>query len=303
MALLEIVNLNKSYKKKKVIVDLSFELQSGEIMGLIGQNGSGKTTIFKAILGLVKKDSGKIKINEVLIEGESKQYLNHIGTIIEYPTFYETLTARQNLQLIASLYDISLSQKEILESLRRVGLENSANSKVSNFSLGMKQRLGLAQALVHHPTILLLDEPFNGLDPRGIKEFRELLIELSQRGVGIIISSHSLEELRKLVDTVTIINNGRVIFQGKKGEFLELGSIKDIWLLKTDKIKLTKSILTNLNIVFLETSEQFEIELTKDLKEKLLTELIRKGVSIINFSKKEDNFEDIFLKMQTDMEG
>nr|WP_253896449.1 ABC transporter ATP-binding protein [Streptococcus gallolyticus] len=153
MALLEIVNLNKSYKKKKVIVDLSFELQSGEIMGLIGQNGSGKTTIFKAILGLVKKDSGKIKINEVLIEGESKQYLNHIGSIIEYPMFYETLTARQNLQLIASLYDISLSQKEILESLRRVGLENSANSKVSNFSLGMKQRLGLAQALVHHPTI------------------------------------------------------------------------------------------------------------------------------------------------------
>lgn len=307
MALLQIIGLNKSYNKKKVIVDLSFELQSGEIMGLIGQNGSGKTTIFKAILGLVKKDSGQIKINEKLIEVKSKNYLDTIGTIIEYPTFYETLTARQNLMLIANLYDgIRLSKENILEALHTVGLGNSANSKVSGFSLGMKQRLGLAQAMIHHPTILLLDEPFNGLDPKGIKEFRELLIELSQRGVGIVISSHSLEELSKLVDTVTIINKGRVIFQGGKKEFLALGNKKDIWLLKTDNMKLTKSILNNLNIVFLEKPEQFELsfntELMKASKDMLLTELIRQGVSIIYFSEKQDNFEDVFLKIQTEME-
>ena len=109
----------------------------------------------------------------------------------------------------------------------------------------MKQRLGLAQALIHQPTILLLDESFNGLDPIGMKEFRDLLIELSKKGVGIVISSHSLEELSKLVDTVTIINQGKVIFQGKKTEFLSLGSIKNVWLLKTDNLELTKSILNN----------------------------------------------------------
>ena len=178
--------------------------------------------------------------------------------------------------------------------------------KVSSFSLGMKQRLGLAQALIHQPTILLLDEPFNGLDPIGIKEFRDLLIELSQKGVGIVISSHSLEELSKLVDTVTIINQGKVIFQGKKTEFLSIGSIKNVWLLKTDNLELTKSILNNLNIVFSERIEQLElsldIESMKEVKEKLLTELLRQDISIINFSEKQNNFEDIFIKMQRDME-
>lgn len=302
MALLQIIGLNKSYNKKKVIEDLSFELQSGEIMGLIGQNGSGKTTIFKTILGLVKKESGEIKIN-----GKSKDYLNSIGTIIEYPTFYESLTARQNLMLISSLYDeVNLSKEDLLNYLRLVGLEDSVDCKVSSFSLGMKQRLGLAQALIHQPTILLLDEPFNGLDPIGMKEFRDLLIELSKKGVGIVISSHSLEELSKLVDTVTIINQGKVIFQGKKTEFLSLGSIKNVWLLKTDNIELTKSILNNLNIVFSERIEQLElsldIESMKEVKEKLLTELLRQDISIINFSEKQNNFEDIFIKMQRDME-
>ena len=256
MALLQIIGLNKSYNKKKVIEDLSFELQSGEIMGLIGQNGSGKTTIFKTILGLVKKESGEIKINGKSIDGKSKDYLNSIGTIIEYPTFYESLTARQNLMLISSLYDeVNLSKEDLLNYLHLVGLDNSVDCKVSSFSLGMKQRLGLAQALIHQPTILLLDEPFNGLDPIGIKEFRDLLIELSKKGVGIVISSHSLEELNKLVDTVTIINQGKVIFQGKKTEFLSIGSIKNVWLLKTDNLELTKSILNNLNIVFSEISK------------------------------------------------
>ena len=134
MALLQIIGLNKSYNKKKVIEDLSFELQSGEIMGLIGQNGSGKTTIFKTILGLVKKESGEIKINGKSIDGKSKGYLNSIGTIIEYPTFYESLTARQNLMLISSLYDeVNLSKEDLLNYLRLVGLEDSVDCKVSSF--------------------------------------------------------------------------------------------------------------------------------------------------------------------------
>ena len=291
----------------KSLDNIDITINTGSIIGITGTNGSGKTTIFKTILGLVKKESGEIKINGKSIDGKSKDYLNSIGTIIEYPTFYESLTARQNLMLISSLYDeVNLSKEDLLNYLHLVGLDNSVDCKVSSFSLGMKQRLGLAQALIHQPTILLLDEPFNGLDPIGIKEFRDLLIELSKKGVGIVISSHSLEELSKLVDTVTIINQGKVIFQGKKTEFLSIGSIKNVWLLKTDNIELTKSILNNLNIVFSERIEQLElsldIESMKEVKEKLLTELLRQDISIINFSEKQNNFEDIFIKMQRDME-
>lgn len=305
MALLQIIDLNKSYNKQRVLTNLSLELHPGEIMGLIGQNGSGKTTIFKSILGLVKIDSGRILVNQELIDSKSRKYLNSIGTIIEYPTFYESLTAIQNLQLFSSLYDGNqLSKEDIIQSLDLVGLENAGNSKVASFSLGMKQRLGLAQALVHGPNILLLDEPFNGLDPKGVKELRELLSHLSQDGVGIIVSSHSLEELNKLVDTVTVIDQGKLVFQGKKTEFLALGNQKNDWLLKTDTPELTRSILERLDIAYSEQDEQFELSLSmkEGIREKLLSELLEHKISIQNFSEKQENFEDIFLNIQATME-
>lgn len=305
MALLQIIDLNKSYNKQRVLTNLSLELHPGEIMGLIGQNGSGKTTIFKSILGLVKIDSGRILVNQELIDAKSRKYLNNIGTIIEYPTFYESLTAIQNLQLFSSLYDGNqLSKEDIIQSLGLVGLENDGNSKVESFSLGMKQRLGLAQALVHGPNILLLDEPFNGLDPKGVKELRELLSHLSQDGVGIIVSSHSLEELNKLVDTVTVIEQGELVFQGKKTEFLALGNQKNDWFLKTDAPELTRYILERLDIAYAEQDEQFELYLPmkEGIREKLLSELLEHKISIQNFSEKQENFEDIFLNIQATME-
>lgn len=307
MALLELERLNKAYKKNKVIKDLSFDLNKGEIMGLIGQNGSGKTTIFKTILGLVQKNSGQMRINGQLIDGKSKHYLNKIGAMIEYPTFYENLSASQNLRLISSLYEGNkVDEEDILEILRVVGLENNVDAKVSSFSLGMKQRLGLAQALLHRPSILLLDEPFNGLDPLGMKELRQLLMELATKGVGIIVSSHSLEELNKIVDSVTLIKQGKVLFQGSKSEFLAMGMVKNSWLLKTDQLEETQAILQSLAIPFTEKDGHLELVLDpdsmKDLKDKLLTKLLNQGVSIINFSEKQENFEDVFLKIQTAME-
>ncbi|RLK63799.1 ABC transporter ATP-binding protein [Atopobacter sp. AH10] len=307
MALLELERLNKAYKKNKVIKDLSFDLNKGEIMGLIGQNGSGKTTIFKTILGLVQKNSGQMRINGHLIDGKSKHYLNKIGAMIEYPTFYENLTASQNLSLISSLYEgKKVGEEDILEILRVVGLENNVDAKVSSFSLGMKQRLGLAQALLHRPSILLLDEPFNGLDPLGMKELRQLLMELAAKGVGIIVSSHSLEELNKIVDSVTLIKQGKVLFQGSKSEFLAMGMVKNSWLLKTDQLEETQAILQSLAIPFTEKDGHLELVLDpagmKDVKDKLLTKLLNQGISIINFSEKQENFEDVFLKIQTAME-
>ena len=304
MAVLQVLGLNKSYKGKKVIRDLSLELNKGEIMGLIGANGAGKTTIFKSILGLVKKDSGSIIVNQQQTREKSKAYLNTIGSIIEYPTFYESLTASQNLAITSKLYDeLDLSKQDILNYLELVGLEGEGDSKVASFSLGMKQRLGLAQALIHQPSILLLDEPFNGLDPKGIKELRDFLSSLSGKGIAIIISSHSLEELNKIVDTVTIIHQGKLIFQGKKAEYLALGAEKNIWLLETDNKLLTEDILKALNISFKTKDEHFELSLPKEraeeVRNQLLSELLGQKVSILKISEQQNNFEDIFLNIQT----
>lgn len=307
MTLLKIIGLNKTYKDKQVLTDFSLELHKGEIMGLIGGNGAGKTSIFKSILGLVKMDSGVISINSKQIDFSSKDYLEKIGTIIEYPTFYESLTAKQNLLLTSKLYKLNkFSDEHVSKFLSLVGLENEANNKVSKFSLGMKQRLGLAQALIHDPIILLLDEPFNGLDPKGVKEFRELLLSLSIQGVGIIISSHSLEELNKIVDTVTIIDKGKLIFQGTKSEYLALGGNNDTWFLETDNKLQTQSLLNTLKIEFKITENGFELdlpsEIVEDIKGVLFMELVKENISILNFSKQQKNFEDIFLNIYSNGE-
>lgn len=306
MNLLEISGLNKSYGKKKVLTDVSMTLNQGEIMGLIGANGAGKTTILKTILGMVNKESGSIKINQQVVTKKDKSYLKAIGSIIEYPTFYEGLTAYQNLRLIANLYECPLTKEASWKALATVGLQDSADKQVSSFSLGMKQRLGLAQALVHRPSILLLDEPFNGLDPKGMKDFRQLFLGLAQKGVGIIVSSHSLEELNKLVATVTIIDKGQVVFQGKKADYLALGAKHSTWLLETDDPETTIQILKHLQIPYQWTGQQFELSIAasseKALKNKLLASLLERQVAIVNISEHQENFEDIFLNLSKKME-
>lgn len=202
-------NINKSYNKNKILNNISLNIEQGDIYGFIGKNGAGKTTMIRIILGLVKYDSGNLE----LFSNKNISNINYsrskIGSLIENPVFYENMTAQENLKLIAIQKNIE--NVDINKVLKLVNLSNT-NKKTKDFSLGMKQRLGIAMALLNNPKLLILEEPINGLDPIGIKEIRELLINLNKEfGTTIFISSHILSELTQMATRYGFINKGRLI--------------------------------------------------------------------------------------------
>ena len=210
-AILKCENLHKSFRKKEILKSVSLEIGSGDILGFIGPNGAGKTTTIKLILGLQKIGSGKVIINGYDIQKDFEKAIAKVGSIIENPDLYMYMSGYDNLKLISNLYP-NVDEKRINEVIKLVGLENRINDKVSKYSLGMRQRLGVAQAILHKPNLLILDEPTNGLDPEGIKDLRELLVKLSkEENMGILISSHNLAELESFCNKVSIIKNGVIV--------------------------------------------------------------------------------------------
>ncbi|MDN5326291.1 MAG: lantibiotic transport system ATP-binding protein [Moorella sp. (in: firmicutes)] len=216
--ILETRNLRKYYRKQLVVKDVSLRVPTGSIYGLIGPNGAGKSTILKLLTGLLHPDGG-----EIIAFGEpwQRKHLARIGALIESPALYGNLTAAENLQVHTKL--MGLPGGVIDEVLDVVGLEDAGKKLASQFSLGMKQRLGIAIALLGEPELLILDEPTNGIDPIGIQELRGLIRSLSERGVTVILSSHILQEVSQVVDYIGIISNGELKCQGKisPGEDLE----------------------------------------------------------------------------------
>lgn len=207
----EVNNLTKYFGKKKVLDDISFSLEEGQILGFIGPNGAGKTTTIKLILGLQRINSGSVSINGYDIKKDFKKAISRVGAIVESPDLYMYISGMDNLKLIANMYP-TVSNERILEVVGLVGLENRINDKVSKYSLGMRQRLGIAASLIHNPNVLILDEPTNGLDPEGIKELRDLLKKLVKKEkVGVLISSHNLAELESFCTDVCLIKNGKII--------------------------------------------------------------------------------------------
>ena len=208
---LKCANLHKSFRKKEILKNVSLEVCSGDILGFIGPNGAGKTTTIKLILGLQKIDSGKVIINGYDIQKDFEKAIAKVGAIIENPDLYMYMSGYDNLKLISNLYP-NVDLKRIEEVIDLVGLRNRIDDKVSKYSLGMRQRLGVAQAILHKPNLLILDEPTNGLDQEGIKDLRELLIRLAkEEGMGILISSHNLAELESFCNKVSIIKNGSIM--------------------------------------------------------------------------------------------
>lgn len=206
---LKVTNLSKQYKDIKAVDRLSFSLHKGEIVGLIGSNGAGKSTTIKMITGLIKPTSGTVEICGIDIS-KREQALANIGAIVETPQFYPYLSARQNLEYFACFYD-KFDKKRIDEVLNLVGLKDRQNDKVGKYSLGMKQRLGIAQALLNNPKILVLDEPTNGLDAEGIIQIRNFLKDIALKTkVTIFISSHILSQLQSLCDRFIIIDKGKL---------------------------------------------------------------------------------------------
>ena len=228
MELLKIENLTKVIKNKKILDNISLTVNSGEIVGFLGPNGAGKTTTIKTIMGLFTITSGRITICGHDIVHDFENAMKNIGGIVENPDLYKRMTGRQNLEYFAALHG-GVKKEHIDEVVSLVKMSQRIDDKVKNYSLGMRQRVGIAQALLHRPRLLVLDEPTNGLDPIGIKELRDLLKYLAHKaGVGVFISSHLLAEMELMCDRIYIIDNG-VIIGEKTIDQVQEGTEDDIF--------------------------------------------------------------------------
>ncbi|PMC82297.1 ABC transporter ATP-binding protein [Anaerococcus hydrogenalis] len=220
--ILEIKNLKKSYNNKRVLDIDCLEIKEKSIYGLIGKNGAGKSTLMKIVLGLVKKDEGMVKVFNQEVNGKNQKKLNkNLGALIENPSFYDHLTGYENLEIISSLKGVD--KKEISKTLDLVGLKNVEKKKAREYSLGMKQRLGIAIALIGSPKLLILDEPINGLDPQGIEEMRNLFKNIVKNtSTSILISSHILDEIEKISTHIGILKEGKLTYNGSLEEYRRL---------------------------------------------------------------------------------
>ena len=290
--ILKCENLYKNFGKKQILKNVSFELYSGDILGFIGPNGAGKTTTIKLILGLQGITEGKVTINGYNIEKQFEKAIEKVGAIVENPDLYMYLTGYENLKLISNLYD-NIDKNRIDEVVKLVKLEKRINDKVSKYSLGMRQRLGIAQAILHKPNLLILDEPTNGLDPEGIKEMRELLINLAQKEkMAILISSHNLAELDNLSTKVCIIKNGEII------ETSDIDSIKkeskeDYQVFEVDNTEKVKNILKSAIIV---DENHFKIDIQKGEIPEIVKLLVKEDILLYKIQKEEISLEKAFFE-------
>lgn len=286
-------NINKVIKKKQILNNVSFELNEGEILGFIGPNGAGKTTTIKLILGLQSITSGMVKINGYDIQKDFVHAIERVGAIVENPDFYMYLSGRKNLELIANMYK-GVTKERIDEVVKLVGLENRINDKVSKYSLGMRQRLGIAQAIINKPNLLVLDEPTNGLDPEGIKELREFLVKLSkEENMAIFISSHNLAELESFCNKICIIKNGEVI-ENSSIEELKSEKIdeKNIYTVEINDIKLLEKD-EKISII---DDTHFKLIIEKENVPEFIEMLINKNVKIYEIKEERVSLEEAFLK-------
>jgi ABC-2 type transport system ATP-binding protein len=244
--LVKATGLHKTFGKVKAVNDVSFEVRKGDIYGFLGPNGSGKSTTIRMMLGLIRPDSGHIKLFGEQMDRKNFKLLRRIGALIERPDFYTYLSAAKNLELLASYSGLNLNPNEqkrrIGEILDLVELSERADSKVKTFSQGMKQRLGIAQTLLHDPDLIILDEPVNGLDPQGIKDIRNLIVRLNEEmGKTLIVSSHILREMELIANRMLVINRGKVRVEGDVKALLKGEKVRVI--LSTNNPEKTLEIL------------------------------------------------------------
>ncbi len=301
--ILKTTNLTKTFKDKNVVSNVNMNIKKGEIYGFLGPNGAGKTTIMKLITNLVKPTEGEIEIFGEKLTNTSYEVLKRMGTIIEYPVFYDKVTGRDNLELHCEY--MGYHNKEAIDkALDLVDLKDIENKAVKDYSLGMKQRLGIARAILTKPELLILDEPINGLDPIGIKDMRNLLRMLNKEyGMTILISSHILSEIEQIADTIAVINNGRLVeevsmeeIRGEKSEYIEI--------VTKDCSKAAFVLENNLNITNIRVEENtliriYDLRLSQNEISKVL---ILNDVSIEAINKKNNSLEDHFLKLLKDGE-
>lgn len=225
--IIEINSLTKDFKKLRAVDNLNLSVYKGDVFGFLGPNGAGKSTTIRMLLSLVRQTSGTINLFGKSLDSDRKNILSRIGAIVEKPDFYGYLTAYKNLEILGKLSGKEITQKRIMQILELVGLDNRFDSKVKTFSHGMKQRLGLAQSLLHNPELIILDEPTTGLDPQGMKEIRDLIIYLSkEKEKTIFLSSHILHEVELVANRMIIINKGTTKVEGNVKDLLNAKKLK-----------------------------------------------------------------------------
>ncbi len=296
---LEIRNLTKRFKNIIAVDNLDLIVYKGDIFGFLGPNGSGKSTTIRMITSLIYPDNGEIFIFNQRLTPNSKNVLRRVGAIVESSDFYLYLTAYKNLEILTRLYGINPTKKQIMEILDLVGLADRWNSKVKTFSHGMKQRLGIAQALIHDPELIILDEPTTGLDPQGMKEIRELIMLLAkEKSKTIFLSSHLLYEIEMVATRMLIINKGKKVIEGKVKELLSKEKAPYIFNLtdirKADEILKNMGLIPEIDYKILNNS--IELHSRKVSAEKLNKIFVESGIDVYSFYPKK-TLEEFFLNM------
>lgn len=299
--ILEIKNISKKLGKKQILNDITFEIKEGEIFGFVGPNGAGKTTLIKTILGLYKQDKGQVTIGGYSLEKDFEKAMSKIGAIIENPEMYDYLSGKNNLKIYASISNIN-DENYINQIIKTVKLENRINNKVKTYSLGMRQRLGLAQALISKPKLLILDEPTNGLDPLGIKGLRELLKKISKEdNIAVLISSHILSEIELICDRIAIIDNGSLV------EIKDLNKKqKEEKLTITLEVKQTNEANDYLNkngYVSEIENQKLKLELPKEEIPKVNKLLVENNINVYEIKQKEKTLEEEFIEKTQGTKG
>ena len=298
-AILSIKNLKKSFGHRKVIDDISFDVYEGEVFGFLGPNGAGKTTTIKMVMGFLTPDGGTIRIGGHDSRKEYEKAMALLGGIVENPEMYKDLSGQVNLEMYARLHD-GVTSERIREVVALVGMANRIREKVKKYSLGMKQRVGLAQAILHHPRILILDEPTNGLDPAGIKELRDILKKLAhEEKVAVFVSSHLLSEMQMMCDRVGIIHNGALLGVKLIGELMAEASGKPAYRITTPMTAEAAALISDSGIghVRLQAGRQIDVELDEDSVPEIVKLLVQGQVPVHGLHKIESSLEEAFIQM------
>lgn len=296
---LQINHLSKSFGKRKIIDDISFDVYAGEVFGFLGPNGAGKTTTIKMIMGFLNIDSGTIVVNGHDRCKEYEQAMARLGGIVENPEMYNDLSGRTNLEMYARLHD-GVTRERIDEVIALVGMQNRSKDKIKKYSLGMKQRIGLAQALLHKPRILILDEPTNGLDPAGIKELRDILKNLAHEDqVAVFVSSHQLAEMELMCDRVGIIDKGRLLGVRTIRDLVAAASGQVVYRFLTSQPEQARDLLLPSYGGQLLPGVDGSIDLAIETEQVPLVNkfLVNNGIAIFGISKVESSLEDAFMNI------
>jgi ABC-type multidrug transport system ATPase subunit len=302
-AIIKVSNLSKQYRELKAVNNISFTVNAGDIYGFLGQNGAGKSTTIRMLLTLIEPTAGNIELFGKNLYSHRKEVLRQIGAVIEKPDLYKYLTAYENLSLFAKMSGVTVTEKKLNDQLEQVGLSKRAHSKVKTFSQGMKQRLGIAIALIHDPQLIILDEPTNGLDPQGIADIRNLILHLSRhQGKTILVSSHLLHEIELIANRMLIIDKGEKVMEGTVAELvdpantivhLEVTNAQEVmaWLQNSRWKESLQAQEQNKNIILLRMNKAQVPELT--------TELVNAGANIMSLQP-QNSLESYFLSLTTE---